>query len=471
MAKSNKSSPKRPRRELQWSPALGAWGDRTLEVLDQLVDASAREPNKDPRRAKQMPPEGDWTIWLLRPGRGFGKTFAGAMWILDRVAHQGARQIALVSSTASDVRDTLILNRRSGIIHLAELYYPHLIPEYIRSEAKLKFPNGAEAKIFSAEKPERARGPEHDTCWLDEIDSFGAINSPRKANDLLDNLLFGLRVGKDPRMMCTSTPKPGRMVQRLIKRGEDHGDVVVTSGTTYENRKNLAPGFMKEIVRRHEGTRLGRQEIHGEVLTDVIGGLFSREIIDKFRVAPESCPVLIRRVVAVDPSASATGDETGIVGGGMAENGHVYVTIDSSLQASPDTWGRVVAETAELLDADRVAVETNMGGDMVGTVLKAHAPNLPLKTIHARRGKSVRAEPVAAMMEQGRVHLVGNYLELEDQLCMMTVGGYEGLGSPDRLDAFVYLVTELAAERGWYFSRERLDAALVSDLDAWGAAS
>lgn len=404
--------------------------DREIQHLEHLWAFWAR-PN-------QLPPPGDWRYWLILAGRGWGKTRTGAEWVYHRVRASNARYVALVGPTAADVRDTMV----EGPAGLLNSGPPDERPEFFPTKRKLVFPNGAEAHTYSADEPDRLRGPQHDTAWCDEPAAW------RYAEDAWDMLMFGLRVGKDPRVVATTTPRPVPLVKRIITDPHTH----TTKGSTYENVANLAPAFRDAITRKYEGTRLGRQELFAEILDDNPRALWNREIIDTPRISSlDDVPPLTRVVVAVDPSAGAVADkvtdeltaaETGIVVAGRDRAGRAYVLDDRTLKGSPHRWGRAVVGAYRRWSADRVVAEVNQGGDMVEYVLKSVDDKLPFRKVRASRGKEIRAEPVAALYEQHRVHHVGHFPELEDQLCEWEPGNQ----SPDRLDALVWAITELLLE-------------------------
>lgn len=312
-------------------------------------------------------------------------------------------------------------------------------PVYEPSKRRLTWGNGASASTFSADEPERLRGPQHGTVWADELAAW------RYAQETWDMAMFGLRLGADPRAMVTTTPRPIPLVRDLIKSPT----TAITRGSTFENRANLAPSFLAKIVGRYQGTRLGRQELEAEILDDVPGALWSRDLIEKNRV--QAAPEMARVVVAVDPSGTGggedEGDTIGIVVAGKGVDGKAYVLDDKSCKLSPAGWGRRVSEAYRAHKADRVVAEANFGGAMVEHVVRTADPTVAYKAVTASRGKVVRAEPVAALSEQGRIKFVSSFPELEDQLCAMTGDGYEGEGSPDRADALVWAVTELMLAR------------------------
>ena len=380
------------------------------------------------RRPKQATPPGDWTVWVLLAGRGFGKTRTGAEWVRENVVEGGARHVALVGPTAADVRDTMI-EGESGLLSV----FPEAErPKYEPSKRRVTFHNGATATAFSADEPDRLRGPNHDLAWADELAAW-------RYPEAWDMLSFGLRIGKRPRVVVTTTPRPLPIIKTLLARP----DAVVTRGSTFENRSNLASAFLTEIVARYEGTRLGRQELHAEILDDVLGALWSREMLEDARVI--RVPDLTRIVVAIDPAISSNPNsaETGIVAAGVGTDGHGYVLEDRSLRASPNDWATEAVTLFHRLKADRIVAEANQGGDMVRHTLDTVERGIPVRLVHASRGKRVRAEPVAALYEQHRIHHVGMFGPLEDQLCSWVPGESE---SPDRLDALVWALTELMVD-------------------------
>jgi phage terminase large subunit-like protein len=397
-----------------------------LAELDSLLRTS---PSTDPwlrlARPNQLAPAGDWQTWLFLAGRGTGKTRAGAEWVRMMVETGKAKRVALVAPTAADARDVMV-EGQSGILSCCP---PHAYPKYEPSKRRVTWPNGAIATTYSADEPDRLRGPQHDLAWADELAAW-------QYPDTWDMLQFGLRLGADPRCCVTTTPRPVRMVRELM----DAKTTVITRGTTYENRENLAPSFFDRIVARYEGTRLGRQELNAEVLDDNPFALWQRDRIDELRVV--QAPELARVVVAVDPQAGDTENaaETGIIVAGIGTDGHGYVIADKTIRASPDTWAKEVIAAYHLFRADRVVAEINQGGAMVEHTLRTVFPNVPYIGVHASRGKQIRAEPIAALYEQGRVHHVGQFPDLEDQLVNWVPGAEE---SPDRLDSLVWALTEL----------------------------
>lgn len=394
-------------------------------------------------RPQQMSPPGDWSIWLNLAGRGFGKTRTGAEWVRSEVQDHGARRIAIVAPTAADARK-VIVEGESGILAISP---PWFRPNYSPSRRQLTWPNGAIATLYSAEEPERLRGPQHDLAWCDELAAW------KYMQDAWDQLQFGLRLGDRPRVVITTTPRPVKLIKELLARAVgDNPEVVVTRGTTQQNAANLAPTFLSTIVLRYQGTRLGRQELDGEVIDEVAGALWSRAEIDDLRVAPDQVPQLVRVVVAIDPGATSgeNADESGIICAGLGTDGHGYILEDQSGIYKPTEWAKEAIALHKARRGDRIIAEVNNGGEMVEATLRVVDPNVPYTAIHASRGKAMRAEPVSALYEQGKVHHVGSFGLLEDQMCAFTpdfdrsTAGY----SPDRLDALVWALSELMVHDG-----------------------
>jgi len=385
-------------------------------------------------RPAQLPPPDDWFVWLILAGRGFGKTRAGAEWVRAIGEADGAARIALVGATLQEARAVMV-EGESGLLAIAP---PGQRPRWQPARRLLRWPSGATAMLYGAADPETLRGPQHSHGWADEIAKW-----PR-ASAAWDNLVMGMRLGARPRIVATTTPRPVALLRRLVA---DPG-VVVTRGRTRDNRAVLPPAFLAEMARSYGGTRLGAQELDGALMLDLDGALWTRKLLDDCRAAG---PVparqdLGRLVIGVDPSASETGDACGIVVAGLTEDGLAMVLEDATIaRASPEAWARTVASAAWRWRADRIVAEVNNGGAMVGAVLRAADIALPLRLVHASRGKSARAEPIAAAYESGRVRHAALFVDLEDQLCgMMANGRYEGPGrSPDRADALVWCLTDL----------------------------
>ena len=382
------------------------------------------------RRPEQTPPDGDWLTWLILAGRGWGKTRTGAEWVQENVTRYG--RWLLAGRTSGDLRDIMI-EGESGILRIAR--DPHR-PTYEPSKRRLVWPNGAVAALRSADEPEGFRGLQAEAVWADELAAW-------EYPEAWDQLQLGVRLGSRPRQVVTTTPRPTKIIRDLLA---DEG-TVATRGSTYDNRANLAPDFFRQIVKRYEGTRLGRQELHAEILDDIPGALWTRETI---RIFPppriqrhgELELDLARVVVAIDPAVTSgeDSDETGIVVAGLDVTGKGHVLADRSCRLGPDGWARRAIQSYRDFGADRIVAEVNNGGDMVESVLRAVDPNIPYTAVHASRGKRIRAEPVAALYEQGKVTHAEPFPELEDQLCTFTPESGE---SPDRLDALVWAITHL----------------------------
>jgi phage terminase large subunit-like protein len=375
-----------------------------------------------------LPPSDSWRYWLFLAGRGAGKTRAGAEWVRKLVEEEGAMRIALVAPTAADARDVMVLGE-SGIVAVSP---PWNRPLYEPSKRRLVWPNGAQAMLYSAEEPDRLRGPQHEAAWCDELCSWA------KQQDTWDMLQFGLRLGSNPRAFISTTPRPQPLLKALLAMPE----CAVTRATTFDNAANLARPFVDEIATRYKGTRLGRQELDGELLEDIEGALWTREMIERARTAVH--PITFKRiVVGLDPSGGG-GSAQGIVVAGMGGDGLFYVLEDASCEASPERWAERVVTVFDCHRADKIVLERNFGGDLGLAVLQRARRNLPVAMVTASRGKHVRAEPIALLYEQGKVRHTAAFPELEDQLCAMRPDGYAGAGSPDRLDALVWALTELS---------------------------
>jgi predicted phage terminase large subunit-like protein len=379
-------------------------------------------------RKNQLAPDGDWRTWLALAGRGFGKTEAGAQWIRERVK-AGARSIALVAETQKDLEEVMVAR-------LLRISPPDEMPKVRYKPVRISWPNGALALGYNGTEPDQLRGPEFDTAWVDELAKY------RYARETWDMLQFTMRGGHDPRVFVTTTPRPIPVLREIMA----DPTTIITRGSTMDNAKNLPEAFMKAIVSKYEGTRLGRQELNAEMLDDVPGALWTRGMIDAKRV--KEPPQLRRVVIAVDPSGTAgagegQGDDVGIIAAGLGVDGRGYVLEDYSCNLSPDGWARRVNEAFTAHRADRIVAERNFGGAMVEAVIKATNAKLPIKVVTASRGKIARAEPIAALYEQGRVSHVGSLPNLEDQMVAMTPSGYVGENSPDRADALVWALTEL----------------------------
>jgi len=389
-------------------------------------------------RRAQLPPPGDWRVWLVLAGRGFGKTRTGAEWVRKLARRRPQARIALVAASLAEARAVMV-EGESGILAISP---PHRRPEFEPSLRRLTWPNGATATLYSAAEPESLRGPQHSHAWCDEIAKWD--NAASRATRSWDNLMLGLRLGEDPRVLASTTPRAVPLVRRLLD-GEANGETAVTRGATIDNGVNLPFAYLSQMRQTYGHTALGRQELDGEMLEDCEGALWSRALLESCR-EPVPASRLVRTVIGVDPPASANGDACGIVVCAMGEDGLARVLADASVERpSPERWARAVAAAAKLWDADRVVAEANQGGAMVGAVLRAADLRLPLRLVHASKGKVTRAEPVTALYESGRVRHCGNLSALEDELCGLIAGGsYQGPGrSPDRADALVWALTEL----------------------------
>lgn len=379
-------------------------------------------------RPGQRPPAGDWSVWLIMAGRGFGKTRAGAEWVRSIAEGDGSARFALVGANYAETR-TVMVEGESGLLSIAP---PKLRPVWEPSLKRLTWASGAQAHLYSAAEPEGLRGPQHSHAWCDEIAKW--MNNVGQAEAAWDNLKMGLRVGYRPQLVATTTPRPVALVRALVS-----GDgAVITRGRTQDNDLHLPVAFLTAMAADYGGTRLGRQELDGELIEELEGALWTRVMIEACRVGVDAVRVersrdtlspsnrsldyarderdigLARIVIGVDPPASATGDACGIIVAGLGADGKAYVLADSSVEkASPETWARKVADAADRFDADRVIAEANQGGEMVKSVLHAAKISLPVKLVHASRGKVARAEPVAALYENDRVQ--GAELRLSHQ--------------------------------------------------------
>jgi phage terminase large subunit-like protein len=384
-------------------------------------------------RENQLCPAGDWYIWLIMAGRGYGKTRTGAEMTRIAAHTMPGCHIALVAETAADARDVMVEGPDSGLLAISP---PWFYPKYEPSKRRLTWPNGSYATTYSGDEPDQLRGPQHHFAWPDELAKW------KYPQDAWDNLEFGLRLGKRPRAVVTTTPRPIPIIKQMVQDEQVH----VTTGSTYENMHNLAATFIHRVVKKYEGTRLGRQELHAHLLDDNPNALWNRATIEKLRVT--KAPPLQRVAGGVDPTATSTGDEAGIIYAGVApcsckghEELHAFVIDDRSTAGSPSTWATAVVTGYHLHRADRVIGETNNGGEMVELTIRTvpNAKNVSYKGIHASRGKYTRAEPVAALYEQGKVHHVGMFALLEDEMCSWVPGE----DSPNRMDGLVWVLTYL----------------------------
>jgi phage terminase large subunit-like protein len=401
--------------------------------LDRQWPLFAHDYQFPPRRAPNGAP---WLTWLLIGGRGAGKTRAGAEWVRAMAnghapATEKAGRIALIGETEHDVREVMI----EGVSGLLSVHWPNERPVWMPSRKRLEWPNGAVAQMFSADDPESLRGPQFDCAWCDEMAKW------RYAEAAFDMLQFGLRLGSQPRQLITTTPRPTALLKRLMKDASS----VTTRAPTRANAFNLAPSFLQSVTSRYAGTRMGRQELDGEIIEDRADALWSRALLEGCRVA--EVPPLRRIVVAVDPPVSAgkRSDACGIVAAGIAESGVVYVIADDSVAAvMPSIWANKAIALWRRLQADALVVEINQGGEMVRSVIREVDDGVQVTPVRALRGKWLRADPVAMLYEQGRVKHVGGFAALEDEMCDFASSGLSSGRSPDRLDALVWAVASLA---------------------------
>jgi phage terminase large subunit-like protein len=382
-------------------------------------------------RPDQLPPAGDWIVWLILAGRGAGKTRAGAEMVREWV--KANEFVNLIGPTGDDARDVMALGESGVLACCRKSERPH----YERSKARLRWPNGATSLLFSADEPDRLRGKQHMKLWCDEVAAW-------RRPEAFDLAKLGLRLGDRPQAVVTTTPRPTRFVKELIA----DGDTVVTRATTRDNHLHLADAFLTRITAAYAGLRLGRQEIEAEIVEDAPGALWTREMIERTRVTGDAAPAAYSEIiVAVDPPARSgpRADECGLIVAARAENGEIFILADLTSQGeTPAGWSARVVAAYKRYRANRVVAEINNGGEMVADVMRQCDPNLPVRAVTATRGKFARAEPVATAYERGMVHHVGIFPKLEDQLCVMTpdfdsrANGF----SPDRADALVWAVTD-----------------------------
>jgi len=419
---------------------LASLSTEQLEELQYAWALWARPEQLPP--PERLPNGNRWVYWLYLAGRGTGKTRSGSEFIRSEVcgrtplAKGRCRRIAIIGETSKDVRD-VIVEGDSGIL---KCHPKDFRPRYKPSTASLEWPNGAIATLYNGTEPDQLRGPQFDLAWADELAKW------RYAQEAWDMLMFGLRLGEHPRAMVTTTPRPIPILKKLLL----DPFTVVTRGKTADNAENLASSFLQQVTDRYSGTRLGRQELDGELVDDIPDALWRRSEIDDTRVRAKDMPDLVRIVVAVDPAAkSATaqrtdeGAETGIVAVGLGKDGHGYVLADDTTAGPPDQWGRAAVATYHTLNADRIVAEENNGGEMVSHVIKTVSGTVPVKLVRASRGKVARAEPIAALYTQRKMHHVGAFSALEDQMCQFTNVGDGGTERKDRVDALVWAASEL----------------------------
>lgn len=393
-----------------------------MQSLAKSPAAMARAKWLGSARPAQITPPGDWRVWLVLAGRGFGKTRLAAEDAAWYAATHPKAQIAVVAPTFQDVRGTFF----EGVSGLLACIPHEEIEEYNKSLQQIKMRNGSLIRGFSADTPNRLRGPEFSRAYCDELAAW-------QYPDAWDQLMFGLRLGNNPQVIVTTTPRPTPLVRQLVKDSRTK----ITRGNTFENAANLAFEALNALREKYQGTRLGRQELYAEILDDVEGALWTRDLIQY-----ASPPNMQRVVIGVDPSGG--GDEIGIVAVGKGVDGLLYVIEDATCNLSPSGWARRVADLYYKHKADRIVAERNFGGDMVESTIRTADKNLPVRMVTASRGKVVRAEPIAALYEQGKIRHNANLEQLEDQMMQFTLQGYVGEGSPDRVDALVWAFSDLA---------------------------
>lgn len=405
-------------------------------------------------RPKQLPPSGTWSFWLVLAGRGFGKTLTGAQWAIRKAREMPGSHGALVAATSKDARKTMLsadsrhVADMPGILAISP---PDFIPKYEPSNRQLTWPNGTIGTLYTAEEPDRLRGPQHHWGWVDEVATWAG------QQDAWDQLMFGMRLGDHPQTCITTTPRPIPLLKQLIK----HKRAVTTRGSTFENRGNLAPSFLEHLVSQYQGTRLGRQELYAEILDDVVGALWTREMIDKARqtTAPREWWKI---VVGVDPAVSVSekSAETGIVVDGADMQGNGWCLADLSGKFTPVEWATRAVNAFWHYQADCIVCEVNNGGDMVASTIAQVDGRVPVETVHATRGKMTRAHPISALYEQGRffhLHIededrISSLDTLEDQLCSYAPDSMQA--SPDRMDAHVWAAWKLFVQHSDYVVTE-----------------
>ena len=389
-------------------------------------------------RPEQLEPKGNWNVWVALAGRGWGKTRAGAEWVRHRIK-KGDKIVHCVAPTKGDVRRVMV-EGDSGLINVCwkgDKSYrgsPLGLPIWSPTNNTLTWENGAKAVFFSAEDPERLRGPQAYSAWTDELCAW------RNAQETWDMLQFGLRLGRRPQVFVTTTPKTTKLIRNIL----DDDKTTVSTGSTYDNAANLADTFLDAVRKTDEGTRLGRQELYAEILDEASGALWNRTLLASCEVDKDDVPTLNRIVVSIDPAvtANAESDMTGIVVAGVDVNGRAYVLEDHTGRYTPQQWAAKAVELYREHMADRIVAERNQGGDMVRHTLHTEDETVPVKLVHASRGKMARAEPVSALYEQDKVRHVRGLNDLEDQMVQWEPLG--STGSPDRLDALVWAITDLS---------------------------
>lgn len=406
-----------------------------LKELDQLlVESGAVWDWEAFARPEQLAPKGDWLTWLALAGRGWGKTRCGAEWVRAEVSAKRAKRFALIAETQKDLEEVMCFGD-SGIY---SVFPKHQKPKITKKPIRVEFHTGAVAYGYNATEPDQLRGPQFDRAWCDELAKW------RYARETWDQLQFGLRLGDHPRQIITTTPRPIPILKEILAAPT----TVVSRGVTLDNRANLAPSFIKTITEKYAGTRLGRQELSAEILDDVPDALWTRVSLDRDRRKANEIPTLKRVVVAIDPAAKKNdmpedGAATGIIVAGVGEDNRGYVLDDATCRESPNGWARMAVACYHRYSGDCIVGEINNGGDMVASTVRAVSPMVPFREVHASKGKWTRAEPIAALYEQGRISHVGTFASLEDEMVNFGPNGMVGDASPDRVDALVWALTEL----------------------------
>lgn len=416
-----------------------ALADRRLEVVRDALEHGSPGQKARARwlataRPEQLPPlDAAFDVWLYLAGRGAGKTRSAAEWLAEQARRHRRTRWAVVAATYSDARDTCV-EGESGLLRALA---PEEVDTWNRSLGELVLWNGSRIKLFSADEPDRLRGPQHHGAWCDELASW-------RHPEAWDQLQFGLRLGAHPQTVVTTTPKPTTLVRGLVRRAEGGDGVVLRKGSTFDNATNLAPAALAELRARYEGTRIGRQELYAELLLDTPGALWLLDQFERPGFRVENTPDLERVVVAIDPAVTSeeTSDESGIIAAGRTAE-HSFVLEDLSLRGAPQAVAHAAVDAYHELAADRIVVEANNGGDWLPALIATVDPTVKVDKVHASRGKLLRAQPVAGLYEQGRVHHVGHWPLLEEQMCSWTP---ESPSSPDRLDALVWALTSLHPE-------------------------
>ena len=415
--------------------------EEVADILKQLGPKKAEELRHDWgfwARPEQLEPAGNWNTWVALAGRGWGKTRAGAEWVRHRI-RSGDKIVHCVAPTKGDVRRVMV-EGDSGLLNVCwsgdETYRGKHIgfPVWSPTNNSLTWENGAKAVFFSAEDPERLRGPQAYSAWCDELCAW------RNAQDTWDMMMFGLRLGKHPKVFVTTTPKTTKLIRTIL----DDEKTTISTGSTYDNAANLADTFLDAVRKTYEGTRLGRQELYAEILDEASGALWNRTLLAKCEIEKDEVPQLSRIVISIDPAvtANAESDMTGIVVAGIDVNGTAYVLEDHTGRYTPQQWASKAIQLYRDHMADRIVAERNQGGDMVRHTLHTEDETVPVKLVHASRGKMARAEPVSALYEQDKVRHVRGLNDLEDQMVQWEPLG--SIGSPDRLDALVWALTDLS---------------------------